>query len=114
MKKPEVKALDKLVSDIVRARPGGCRWCLKDGEGVVFQAHHSPCKRRYRSTRWEPDNLHKVCKGCNFRAELDPLWNDEMTIREIGEDRVRELKFMALAVKCVNDYEAVKLVWRKG
>lgn len=110
--KAEVKKLDTLVSKVVRAREGGCRWCGKDGDGVVFQAHHSPAKRRYRGTRWEPDNLHKVCKGCNFRSESDNLWNEEMTIKELGAERVDELKFMAQAVKGVNDYELIKLIWR--
>ncbi len=113
MTKKEVKKLDTLVSRIVRDRPGPCRWCGIDGEKVVFQAHHSPAKRRYRSTRWEPDNLHKVCKGCNYRSESDNLWNEERTINAIGEKRVAELKFMAQALKCVNDYQLVKLLWTK-
>ena len=112
MTKKEVKKLDTLVSRIVRDRPGPCRWCGIDGEKVVFQAHHSPAKRGYRGTRWEPDNLHKVCKGCNYRAESDNLWNEQMTIRAIGEKRIAELKLMAQAVKGVDDYELVKLVWR--
>ena len=114
MTKAEVKKLDTLVSRIVRDRPGGCSFCRIEGDGVIFQCHHSPAKRRYRGTRWEPDNLHKVCKGCNYRAESDNLWNEQMTIRAIGEKRIAELKLMAQAVKGVNDYQAVKLFWEVG
>ena len=117
MTKKEVKKLDTLVSRIVRDRPGPCTWCgIESTElrKVVFQAHHSPAKRRYRGTRWEPDNLHKVCSGCNYRSESDNLWNEQMTIKAIGEKRIAELKFQAQAVKGVDDYQAVKLFWEVG
>ena len=114
MTKAEVKKLDTLVSRIVRDRPGGCSFCRIEGDGVIFQCHHSPANRRYRGTRWEPDNLHKVCKPCHFRTTVDPLWDETMTIKAIGEKRYRELKFQAQAVKGVDDYQAIKLFWEVG
>ena len=109
--KAEVKKLDTLVSKVVRARDGGCRWCGKDGDGVVFHTHHI-ISVRYRSVRWEPDNLIKICHSCHFKAHNHPLWHERMAIEILGEGRFRELKQMAEMVKGVNDYELIKLVWR--
>jgi hypothetical protein len=109
MTKAEVKALDTLVSLKVRARQGGCVWCPEmDG---IWHPHHL-ISRRYRSVRWEPDNLVKICNRCHYKAHQHPLWAERMAIELIGEHRFFELKQMAEMVKGVNDYQLIRLVWR--
>jgi hypothetical protein len=106
----EVTKLDKLVGRKVVERDGGCIWCHSQ-EGP-WHPHHM-ISRRYRGVRWEPHNVVKICHRCHFKAHKDPLWNEDMAIKTVGEERYAELKRMAQMVK-VSDYEAVKLLWTVG
>lgn len=108
MTKSEVKALDALVTIKVHERPDCCEFCKLVGP---YHAHHL-ISRSYRSVRWEPDNLVKICNRCHYKAHQHPLWAERMAEEHLGAERWQELKHMAERVKGVNDYELVKLLWR--
>jgi hypothetical protein len=68
------RTADRLWSQLVRSRPGGCECCGRtDG---VFQGAHG-FSRRYLGTRWNPLNGFKLSQGCHVRWTFDPIrWTD--------------------------------------
>ncbi len=81
------KELDKLMSQIVILRDGGCVVCGSKNNltcGHLFTRSHM-------ATRWELLNCHCQCRNCNFKHEFDPQPYNEWFIREYGLERWTEL-----------------------
>jgi hypothetical protein len=98
MKKPTKKSLtrklDKAVSEKVRAR-GECAWCKKT-EGL--EACHI-FSRRYRSVRWDMDNLICLCHRHHFYSHSNPILFAEFIKEYLGKERYTQLKFRARMTK---------------
>lgn len=61
--RPGVKELDALCRQVVFQRDGGK--CIRCGKEQNAQWAHVD-SRRYRSTRWLPDNSMVLCAGCHL------------------------------------------------
>ena len=100
MKKPTKKSLtrklDKLCSNIVRAR-GICAKCGCDDYKKLETAHIF--SRKYRSTRWHLLNLVCLCKSCHFWAHANPLLWGEFLREYLGEPNYTMLKKIAQPTK---------------
>ena len=104
------KKLDKVFSAYIRLRdamPNGCFRCISCGQIKRFEQgdcghYHS---RTHMATRWEPDNCHMECRGCN-RASADHLIGYRRNLVEkIGLDRINRLEMMAHSQKHWLDFE---------
>lgn len=105
-----VKKLDKVFSAYIRLRdamPNGCFRCISCGKIKRFEQgdcghYHS---RTHMATRWDPDNCHMECRGCN-RASADHLIGYRRNLVEkIGLDRINRLEMMAHSQKHWLDFE---------
>ena len=98
MKKPTKRSLtrklDKICSDIVRKR-GYCAWCKKT-EGLECCHIFS---RRYRSIRWDFDNLVCLCHSHHFYSHSNPILFTEFIKEYLGENRYEQLKLRAKMIK---------------
>ena len=98
MRKPTKKSLtrklDKLVSEKVRGQ-GECAWCKKN-EGLECCHIFS---RRYRSVRWDWDNLLCLCHSHHFYSHSNPLLFAEFVKDYLGEEKYVRLKQKARMVK---------------
>ena len=105
-----VKKLDKVFSAYIRLRdtmPNGCFRCISCGH--IFRFEEGDCghfhSRVHMATRWEPDNAHMECRGCN-RVKADHLIKYRRNlIEKIGLDRVARLETMADSTKHWMDFE---------
>lgn len=104
------KKLDKVFSAYIRLRdtmPNGCFRCISCGQIKRFEQgdcghYHS---RTHMGTRWEPDNCHMECRGCN-RASADHLIGYRRNlVDKIGLDRINRLEMMAHSQKHWMDFE---------
>ena len=66
-RKGRIKKLDKIVSDIVRARDKVCVTC---GRPDTLTCSHVFTRRHY-ATRWDLINCNTQCKTCNYRHNKD-------------------------------------------
>lgn len=87
-KKSIKKKLDKLCSEIVRAR-GGCEIC--------FKTEHLQCAHIYPRTimslRWDMDNLLCLCYRCHFHfAHKHPLAFTEFIKKHFGTKHIKSLE----------------------
>lgn len=98
MRKPTktslTRRLDKLVSEKVRAR-GECAWCKKN-EGLECCHIFS---RRYRSVRWEWDNLLCLCHNHHFYSHSNPVLFAEFVKEYLGQEKYVALKQKARMIK---------------
>ena len=94
MRKPTKKSLtrrlDKLCSEIVRSR-GYCAWCKK-AEGLECCHIFS---RKYRSVRWDLDNLVCLCHAHHFYSHANPVLFTEFIREYLGEYKYEQLKLRA-------------------
>ena len=88
--------LDKLVSEIVRAR-GKCERCYSK-ETDKFQCCHI-YSRTYRSVRWDTLNLLCLCASCHFWSHKNPILFTEFVREYLGLDNYTLLKERALPTK---------------
>jgi hypothetical protein len=88
------RKLDKLVSEIVRGR-GYCAWCKKT-EGLECCHIFS---RRYRSTRWDMDNLICLCHSHHFYSHSNPVLFAEFVRDYLGKNKYIALKQKARMIK---------------
>jgi hypothetical protein len=99
MKKPTKKSLtrrlDKVCSEIVR-KGGQCAWCHKEMAGLECCHIFS---RRYRSVRWDLDNLVCLCHRHHFYAHSNPILFTEFIKEYLGEYKYQNLKAKATSVK---------------
>jgi 5-methylcytosine-specific restriction endonuclease McrA len=63
-----IKQLDQVVREIVMKRESMCVTC---GKVSNLQCGHLITRSRY-GTRWDLNNCHVQCAGCNFRHEFQP------------------------------------------
>jgi hypothetical protein len=97
MRKPTksslTRKLDKLCSEIVRAR-GECAWChTKEG----LECCHI-FSRRYRSVRWNLLNLVCLCHKHHFYAHANPILFTEFIKEYLGEHNYAYLKLAAKTI----------------
>ena len=97
-RKSLINKLDKLCSEIVRAR-GFCQRCNKSKDHSDLQCAHI-FHRRHFSLRWELDNLLCLCKGCHmFWAHLEPVEFAEFAKQKLGRLKYGSLRQRAQEIK---------------
>lgn len=91
MKKPSrktiVRNLDKIVSQIVKARDGKCIVC---GTTQNLTCGHLFSRVAY-STRWDLTNCYAQCLSCNFRHESDPYPMTE-AVKKLWERQLKDYR----------------------
>jgi len=93
-KRSLTRKLDKLISEMVRAR-GYCAWCHKtDG---LETAHIF--SRKYRNLRWNLTNLLCLCHTHHFFAHSNPILFAEFVKDYLGETKYNLLKLQAKSIK---------------
>lgn len=104
-RKPDlVKKLDKVFSQYIRLRdvmPSGFFKCISCGKIKPFSEadcghYHS---RTHMATRFEEDNCHCECKGCNRFSADHLIGYRENLITKIGFSRVERLNVLAHSQK---------------
>lgn len=104
-RKPDlVKKLDKVFSQYIRLRdvmPSGFFKCISCGKIKPFADadcghYHS---RTHMATRFEEDNCHCECKGCNRFSADHLIGYRENLITKIGFSRVERLNVLAHSQK---------------
>ena len=90
-----VKKLDKVFSEYIRmTKPPVCVTCGKQDEWRNLQNGHYYSRAKY-PTRWNEDNCHPQCVGCNvFKAGNYTEYALYM-INQYGVDYVQELRELA-------------------
>lgn len=84
------KELDRLFSLWIRAKyPKRCYTC--DRAYPNLQCGHF-VSRQYLATRWEESNCRPQCMVCNVRLHGNILEFEERLIKELGAQKVQELK----------------------
>lgn len=85
------KELDTIFSLYIRAKYSKqCFTCSYTGSALQ-NGHWIP--RQYLATRWEEDNCRPQCRNCNvFRHGL-PFEFEERLVKELGLERVNEMKY---------------------
>lgn len=99
-----VKKLDKVFSQYIRLRdvmPSGFFKCISCGKIKPFAEadcghYHS---RTHMATRFEEDNCHCECKGCNRFSADHLIGYRENLITKIGFSRVERLNVLAHSQK---------------
>lgn len=102
-RKAKLHDADTLFSTYIRTRDGwACRNC---GSPYMVQCAHI-VSRRYRATRWTPDNALALCQKCHLRWTHNPI-AFEAWVDERFPGRLAALKVQALAAKQPVDYEEI-------
>lgn len=78
-----IKLLDDLARKYIRERDKVCSKCRRQGHHV----HHIR-KRKYYTTRWEPDNLIFLCKDCHNETENNPTAFSDWFIKTYPERNI--------------------------
>ena len=90
-----IKKLDKIVSEIVRARG----YCVKCGKQNGLQCCHI-FHRRHFVIRWDLKNLLCLCSGCHiFWAHKEPIEFGEFVQNFLGKKKYIELRQRANTIK---------------
>lgn len=118
-KKPEkpdlVKRLDKVFALYIRLRdimPNGQGRCISCGN--IKSYAQLDCGHYYSrvnmATRFDEDNCHAECQGCN-RVKADHLiYYEENLIRKIGVARFQTLRMKAKSTKKWTDDELQRMI----
>lgn len=93
------KELDSIFSKYVRlvhADNDGIVSCFTCGKLFYWKKIQNGhfVSRQYLATRWSEDNCRPQCVGCNMFGNGKPLDFEERLKKELGDDRVEELKQM--------------------
>lgn len=92
---------DDLFSKLVRERAGWkCECCGKyypEGNRMGLHCSHY-FGRRYKGTRWHPDNAWSHCYGCHAKFEGDPYMFNKWVTDRLGAGMVEILREKAYAV----------------
>lgn len=110
-----VKKLDRVFSAYIRLRdvmPNGFFVCISCGK--IKHISDGDCghfySRRHMATRFDEDNCHLECRGCN-RADGDHLHGyAERLESKIGKSRVDILKWKHTQFKSYSDYELQQMI----
>ena len=101
---PKLKAeLQIIFNSYIRERDKG-KPCISCGQFKTLQAGHFFPVNGYDSLRFNEDNVHGECAGCNCFDEGHLISYHENLIARIGTDRVEQLKEMARDYK-MNGYK---------
>ncbi len=105
----KINATDVLMSKYVKLLAGGvCEWCGKTPDPMGYHNHHGVAGRRYKNTRWEPDNCVALCLSChNFLSDF-PKINTEFFIKRLGSDRVEQLEILARSQPLKRDEKQIR------
>jgi len=114
-RKTLINKLDKVVSQIVRAR-GKCEYCGKVLPPSKLNAHHF-YSRSLRSVRWDLDNLFCLCPlhhtfSSKFSAHLTPAYFVEWAKMTRGKEWYDRLWVKASTPKQYSDKELIELYER--
>ena len=110
-----VKKLDKVFSAYIRLRdvmPNGYFICISCGK--IKPISQGDCghfySRKHMATRFDEDNCHCECQGCN-RADGDHLHGyTRNLINKIGKGRVDALEWKHNQYKQYTDYELQMMI----
>lgn len=83
---------DRLFSILIRNRDQKCRRCSAE---FGMQCCHI-ISRRYRSTRWDPENAIGMCYKCHAWQTNWPLEGDAFFDSLFGKGHVAEMRYRAL------------------
>jgi len=101
VKKPTRKKiileLDEIIRRIVRFRDTHCCSCGKNLEEGAQVSHY--VTRRVYALRWNLNNCHMSCPGCNMRHNYDPIPYTLFMIRTYGKEKLDELATIKNSVK---------------
>lgn len=89
---PKQKELDRLFSLYVRARDQHCQRC---GGTSYLQAAHC-MSRTYTGTRWDPENVHALCRSCHFWETNRPIEGEIFWREFLGDHLYESLRRKAL------------------
>jgi len=107
MKPNQVKALDKLFSEVIRLRANGyCERCHKYVKNEGINASHFYGRVRH-STRWDEDNVQGICSPCHAGFHDNRLSYFEWLFHRLGAERMCILADKAEVIT-KQDYEAIK------
>lgn len=96
-KRGMVRKLDKIVSEIVRAR-GSCAKCRKGAETVTLQCAHI-FSRRNMSVRFDLLNCLPLCYACHFYwAHKEPIEFTEFVKEYLGKYYYEQLRIRAKTI----------------
>lgn len=106
-----IDPLDKLFSEYVRKRCGGC--CERCGKhygwkGLQTSHYHGRAKR---STRYDEDNAMGLCFGCHQYFGSNPLEHTEFMIKRLGQEKFDELSHRARQIVKI-DRNAITLYYK--
>ena len=105
-RKTLVKKLDKVVSEIVKARDKRCVVC---GSIERLGCGHLFSRRNY-STRWDLSNCHAQCWPCNFRHEFDWEPYRAWFVKEYGQEEYDYLYDEYRSIKKWKNWELEELL----
>jgi hypothetical protein len=104
---PKLKAKLQLVFNAyIRARDKG-KPCISCGKPKDLQAGHFYSVRMYDGLRFNEDNCHGECAGCNAFDDMHLLSYVTNLVERIGRERYEELRLKA------NDYKANGYKWSR-
>lgn len=83
------RSLDAIFSIYIRTKYG--KTCYTCGGSGTLQCGHF-ISRSYLATRWDESNARPQCIGCNIWGHGKFLDFEEHLVRELGIERVQELK----------------------
>lgn len=107
--------LDKVFSEYIRMRdvmPNGLFRCISCGKIKPYSQadcghYHS---RKHMATRFDEDNCHAECRGCNRFSADHLIGYRENLILKIGEQRFELLSWKAHQTKKWSDFELQELI----
>lgn len=88
-RKQLVVRLDQLIREIIKHRDNTCCSCGKQ-DGVYQVGHY--IGRRHYSIRWDLQNVHAQCPGCNLYHNVNPAPYSAFMARTYGETIFDELQ----------------------
>lgn len=100
-RKAKLHDADRLFSQYIRGRDGWA--CIRCGSPFSPQCAHL-VSRRYRATRWTPENATTLCQKCHLKYTYDPLaW--ESFCEERWPGRLGLMKAMARTGGVKHDFD---------
>lgn len=90
-KKSLVRSLDQVIRDILKERDKYCVCCGKSRVNTPLQVGHY-ISRTYYAVRWDLDNCHAQCGGCNIVHNVNPAPYTLFMEREYGPNILDQLQ----------------------
>lgn len=96
---PKLKAeCQEVCNEYVRLRDYG-KPCISCGKHNILQAGHFFAVKGFDALRFDEDNIHGECAGCNCFNESHLIGYHDNLIDRIGKSRVNALKQLAADYK---------------